>query len=372
MMNKKIKIMPILGTRPEGIKMAPLVKLLKNDPEIDCVFVNTAQHREMLDQVLGLFEINPDYDLNIMKSKQTPEGITAEIITSLSDIFSKERPDIVLVHGDTTTTFAGAYAAFLKKIPVAHVEAGLRTNDIYSPFPEEMNRSLVGRIATYHFAATEKNRENLIKENVDADHIAVVGNTVIDALLETVDKPYTYNEELNNVLTNGKRTILMTTHRRENLDQLHGIYESINRILAKHDDVQVVFPVHKNPAVREQVKNYLKDDSRVHLVEPLDYESFAHLMKDCHFIITDSGGIQEEAPALGKPVLVARNNTERPEGVSAGTLKLVGTNPDVIFLEADRLLSSQDAYNKMSGAKNPYGDGTTSRKIVEFLKSQKS
>jgi len=365
-----MKIMPIFGTRPEGIKMAPLVKLLKEDPSFSCVFVNTAQHREMLDQVLDLFDLTPDYDLNIMKEKQTPEGVTAQIITELSSILDQEKPDLVLVHGDTTTTFAGAYAAFLKKIPVGHVEAGLRTGDISSPFPEEANRQLVGRIASYHFSATEKNKENLLKEGVDPSSIAVVGNTVIDALLSTVNKPFTYSSELQPIIDRGHKIILMTTHRRENLEQLTGIYTAINDLMEKHDDIELVFPVHKNPAVRAQVEKGLKNNPRVHLVEPLDYETFAHLMKDSYFIISDSGGIQEEAPALGKPVLVARTNTERPEGVTAGTLKLVGTEASVIFTEADALLSNPATYQQMSEAKNPYGDGTSSQQIISFIKQQ--
>jgi UDP-N-acetylglucosamine 2-epimerase (non-hydrolysing) len=303
-----------------------------------------------------------------MKEKQTPEGVTAQIITGLSEILDKEKPDLVLVHGDTTTTFAGAYAAFLKKIPVGHVEAGLRTGDITSPFPEEANRQLVGRIASYHFSATEKNKENLLNEGVNPSSIAVVGNTVIDALLATVNKPFSYPEELKPIIERKKKIILMTTHRRENLEQLTGIYTAINSLMAKHEDIELVFPVHKNPAVRAQVEKGLKSDPRIHLVEPLDYETFAHLMKDSYFIISDSGGIQEEAPALGKPVLVARTNTERPEGVLAGTLKLVGTDADTIFKEANALLSDDSVYQKMSEAKNPYGDGTYSKQIISFIK----
>lgn len=362
------KIMTIFGTRPEGIKMAPLVNALKHDSDLECVVVNTAQHREMLDQVLELFEIIPDYDLDCMKSGQTPQSLTAEMTTRLSDIIDKEKPDLILVHGDTTTTFVGAYSAFLKQIPVGHVEAGLRTNNIYSPFPEEMNRQLVGRLSTIHFAATEKNKENLLKENVQSDHISVVGNTVIDALLDITKRPFSFDEELCSFLHNGNKTILMTTHRRENMEQMKGIYDAVNTILENNTDVQVLFPIHKNPAIREKVNAFLSKSHRVRLIEPLDYETFAHTMKKVDLIITDSGGIQEEAPALGKPVLVVRHDTERQEGVDAGTLKLVGTSADKIFMEAHELLNNPSLYSKTSAIKNPYGDGTTSKKIVRIIK----
>lgn len=363
-----MKVMPIFGTRPEGIKMAPLVKLLKQDKDIECVFVNTAQHREMLDQVLDLFDIKPDYDLNIMKPGQTPLQVTSRILTELETILDKEKPDLVLVHGDTATTFAGAFAAFQKQIPVGHVEAGLRTGNIYSPFPEEANRKLTGAIATFNFSATEKNRENLLKENVKSESIVVVGNTVIDALLDVTSRNYEFEGELKDIVSNDKKTILLTTHRRENLTQLKEVYLAINQLLEENEDIQFVFPVHKNPVVRNEVKRWLNDSDRVHLVEPMDYEVFANLMKHAYLIITDSGGIQEEAPALGIPVLVARDTTERPEGVEAGTLKLVGLSKERIFEEANLLLNDKEAYNKMSGAKNPYGDGTSSQQIVQFIK----
>lgn len=365
-----MKVATIFGTRPEGIKMAPLVKEINNREELECVFINTAQHREMLDQVLDMFDITPDYDLDLMKKKQTPAEITSKILERTTKILEDEKPDLVLVHGDTATTFAGALAAFLLKIPVGHVEAGLRTGDITSPFPEEANRQLVGRIATYHFAATEKNKDALENERISNPNIYVVGNTVIDALLDVANRDFSFQEPLKSALTNGKRTILMTTHRRENMDQLSDVYKAINRIISEHDDVQIVFPVHKNPAIREVLKEHMITNDRVHIIEPQDYETFSHLMKSSHFILTDSGGIQEEAPALGKPVLVARNNTERPEGVEAGTLKLCGTNEEQVYTHMKNLLTDQNAYNRMSGAKNPYGIGNSAKQIVDIIASE--
>ena len=368
--NVQMKVATIFGTRPEGIKMAPLVKEINNREELECVFINTAQHREMLDQVLDMFDITPDYDLDLMKKKQTPAEITSKILERTTKILEDEKPDLVLVHGDTATTFAGALAAFLLKIPVGHVEAGLRTGDITSPFPEEANRQLVGRIATYHFAATEKNKDALENERISNPNIYVVGNTVIDALLDVANRDFSFQEPLKSALTNGKRTILMTTHRRENMDQLSDVYKAINRIISEHDDVQIVFPVHKNPAIREVLKEHMITNDRVHIIEPQDYETFSHLMKSSHFILTDSGGIQEEAPALGKPVLVARNNTERPEGVEAGTLKLCGTNEEQVYTHMKNLLTDQNAYNRMSGAKNPYGIGNSAKQIVDIIASE--
>lgn len=369
-MKKRIKVMPIIGTRPEGIKMAPLIKRLREDEDIECVFVNTAQHREQLDQVLSLFQMRADYDLDIMKQQQTPEQIIATIITKMSDILENEKPDLVLVHGDTSTTFVGGMAAFLKQIPVGHVEAGLRTYNIYSPFPEEINRQLVGRLATYHFAATETNRENLMKERVSDEYISVVGNSVIDALLDVTNRPFEFSGELKSITENGLRTILMTTHRRENLEQLKGIYDAVNQLLQDFEDIQIVFPMHKNPKVREKVHASLNNHPRVHLVEPLDYELFANMMKHSYMIITDSGGIQEEAPALGKPVLVARNTTERQEGVEAGTLKLVGTDRETIYKEAKELLTNESLYTQMSQAVNPYGTGNTCEQIIKIIKER--
>lgn len=364
-----MKVAVIFGTRPEGIKMVSLVKELRNNKDIECVFINTAQHREMLDQVLNLFEVKPDYDLNIMQPGQTLEELTSRMIPKISEILELEKPDLILVQGDTTSTFVGAYCGFLKKIPVGHIEAGLRTYDIYSPFPEEGNRQMVSRISSYHFAATNKNKRNLLNEKIDESNIFVVGNTVIDALLDVVSKDFKFNDELESLLNNGKKTILLTTHRRENLNQLKNVYEAINKLLKLHDDIQIVFPVHKNPIVREQVNQYLNVSERVHLIEPADYSIFANLLKKSYLIITDSGGVQEEAPSLGIPVLVIRDTTERPEGVEAGTLKLVGTNIDTIFNEANLLLINEKEYNKMSGAKNPYGDGTSSKQIVSIIKN---
>lgn len=365
-----MKVLTVLGTRPEGIKMAPLIKALQADNDIESVFVNTAQHREMLDQVLDLFDISSDYDLNLMRPEQTPESITAEVVTALANILAKELPDVVLVHGDTTTTFAGAYASFLQQIPVGHVEAGLRTNNKYSPFPEEMNRQLVGRLSTFHFAPTERNKANLLNENIHKDQIAVVGNTVIDALLNVTSRPYQFEGHLEAIVNSGHRILLLTTHRRENLEQLKEVYTAVNHLLNENEDICVIFPVHKNPIVRKQVGRYLLQNDRVHLIEPLDYEAFVQLMKKTDLIITDSGGIQEEAPALGIPVLVARDNTERPEGVESGTLQLVGTSASIIFEAAHKLLNDAEAYKRMARAKNPYGDGTTSQQIIQFLKNQ--
>lgn len=364
-----MKVMTIFGTRPEGIKMAPLVKALKNEKDIECVFVNTAQHREMLDQVLELFELKADYDLNLMTQNQELEELMAKMLIGISKILKKEKPDLVLVHGDTLTTLVGAQAAFFQQIPVGHVEAGLRTYDLASPFPEEANRQVVGRYAKYHFSATTKNKEALLKENIRDENIFVVGNTVIDALLEVADKPFSFSEPLQGIVNNDNKTILITTHRRENLSQLQEVYRAINRILIEHEDVQIVFPVHKNPAVRQQLAEHLLDSERVHIVEPQDYETFIHLMKNSHFIVTDSGGIQEEAPALGKPVLVARNNTERPEGVEAGTLRLCGTEEDKVYQHIKQLLTDEHVYKKMSGAKNPYGTGDSSKQIVDIIKN---
>lgn len=367
-----MKVMTIFGTRPEGIKMAPLVKGLKKEEGIQCVSVNTAQHREMLDQVLALFEITPDYDLDLMKTGRSVEELTGEMLSKLSKIIDKEQPDLVLVHGDTTTTLIGAYSAFLRQIPIGHVEAGLRTNNRYSPFPEEMNRQVVSRMANYHFAPTQRNKEHLLKENIGEDTIHVVGNTVIDALLEASSKPFRFEGELSRIFSNDLRTILLTTHRRENLKELHNIYEAVNRLVNEHNNIQVVFPIHKNPEVRKKVNEAFKNSPRVHLIEPLDYESFVHVMKHSYLVITDSGGIQEEAPSLGKPVLVARNTTERPEGVEAGTLKLVGTTAQDIYEECSRLLNVPAEYKKMQEINNPFGQGDTSVQIIKIIKSFKT
>ena len=362
-----MKVMPIFGTRPEGIKMAPLVKELQKHPEINCVFVNSGQHKEMLDQVLDLFDLSADYDLEMMKEKLSLSKMFSKMVEKLTDILEKEKPDLILVHGDTLTTSAGALAAFYNQIPVGHVEAGLRTYDISSPFPEEANRQMTGVVTKYHFAATETNRTSLIREGKRPEDIFVVGNSVIDALIDVANRPFEFNEPLNTIVNSGLKTILMTTHRRENLSQLRNVYKAINRVLDEHDDVQIIFPVHKNPAVRKELAEHLQEGNRVHIIEPQDYTVFAQLMKNAHFILTDSGGIQEEAPALGKPVLVARNNTERPEGVEAGTLRLCGTEEDSVYASLKQLLTDEKMYQSMSGAKNPYGIGDTSKQIVSII-----
>lgn len=367
-----MKVMTIFGTRPEGIKMAPVIKGLLNDSDFECVVVNTAQHREQLDQVLDSFEIKADYDLNIMKLKQNPLGLTSTILTKLDPIIKQEKPDLVLVHGDTTTTFSGAYAAFLNKIPVGHVEAGLRTNTMYDPFPEEKNRELVSHISTFHFAVTERNIDNLLRENIQKESICLAGNTVLDSLSEVVDEEFDFPDDIKSILNSNFKTVLLTSHRRETVEQLDGlkgIFDSINRLVQTHDDIQILFPVHKNPEIRSQVRKYLNENPRIHLIEPLSYEIFANVMNKCHLIITDSGGIQEEAPMLNVPVLVARNTTERQEGIEAGTLELVGTDGENIYNAADLLLSNKDKYQKMKNAVNPYGDGKATEKIISFIKS---
>lgn len=365
-----LKVMTVFGTRPEAIKMAPVVKALEAAPDMEPIVTVTAQHREMLDQVLHLFHIKPDYDLDIMSQGQTLYDVTTRALMGLKDVLEKAKPDVVLVHGDTTTTFAGALASYYQEIPVGHVEAGLRTGNIYSPFPEEMNRKLTGSIATYHFAPTDSSEANLLKENVNPKAVYVTGNTVIDALQKVVRPDYVFEEDLLNQLDyDNRRIILMTTHRRENLGEpLRHVYRAIRQLVEEFDDVEIVFPVHKNPKVRQIVKEELGHVDRIHLIEPLEYEPFTNLMARSYLLLTDSGGVQEEAPALGKPVLVLRNTTERPEAVTAGTVVLVGTDQDKVYEEARLLLADQTAYHKMSNAVNPYGDGQASRRIIEALR----
>ncbi|WP_298704837.1 non-hydrolyzing UDP-N-acetylglucosamine 2-epimerase [uncultured Veillonella sp.] len=365
-----LKVMTIFGTRPEAIKMAPVVKALEAAPDMEAIVTVTAQHREMLDQVLNLFGITPQYDLNIMCQGQTLYDVTSKSLLGLRDVLADAKPDVVLVHGDTTTTFAGALAAFYQEIPVGHVEAGLRTGNIYSPFPEEMNRKLTGSLASYHFAPTSSAEKNLMKENVGSAHLYVTGNTVIDALQTTVKKEYHFDEELlNNLDYEGRRIILVTTHRRENLGEpMRHVYRAIRRLVEDFDDIEVVFPVHRNPKVRQIVDEELGAVERVHLIDPLEYEPFANLMARAYLLLTDSGGIQEEAPALGKPVLVLRNTTERPEAVTAGTVKLVGTDEETVYSTAHRLLTHKEAYEAMANSVNPYGDGIASQRIVEALR----
>lgn len=363
-----IKTMTIFGTRPEGIKMVPVVQALDNEEGITNIVINTAQHREMLDQVLELFEIVPDYDLDIMQANQTLEELTGKLIHKISSIIKQEQPDLVLVHGDTTTTFVGAYSAYLNQIPVAHVEAGLRTHNILSPFPEEMNRQMVGRIATYHYAPTDTNKENLLKENIDEEAIETVGNTVIDVLLQISQRESFLPPNLEALFNNGKKTILLTSHRRENMDTMKSVFRAMNRLTTENDDVQVIFPIHKNPKVREIAMKEIVDNQDIYLIEPLEYAQFIQAMNKSYLVITDSGGIQEEAPGLGKPVLVTRDTTERPEGIAAGTLKLVGNSEELIFKEAQYLLTNQAAYDQMAAIKNPFGQGDTAEQIVNHIK----
>lgn len=361
-----IKVMSIFGTRPEAIKMAPLIKELESRKGIESIVCVTAQHREMLDQVLARFEIKPDYDLNIMKSGQKLSEITSRVILGLEEIINECKPDIVLVHGDTTTTFAGALAAFYNHVSIGHIEAGLRTNDKYSPFPEEMNRQMVDRMSDMFFAPTNLSKTNLLKENVDEKKIYVTGNTAIDAMKTTVLENYS-NPELDWIKDN-ERLILLTTHRRENLGEpMKNIFRAIKRIVNEFDNVKVIYPIHLNPLIRNIAHEIFDGSDRVKLIEPLDVFDFHNFQNKSYFIMTDSGGIQEEAPSLGKPVLVLRNTTERPEGVDANTLKLVGTDEEKIYLEAKRLLTDNEAYEKMSKASNPYGDGHSSEKIVDAI-----
>ncbi|TWT27650.1 non-hydrolyzing UDP-N-acetylglucosamine 2-epimerase [Planomicrobium sp. CPCC 101110] len=365
-MTKKWKVMTIFGTRPEAVKMAPLVLELQKHPEaIEPIITVTAQHRQMLDQVLNAFQIQPDYDLNIMKDRQTLSDVTVRGLHGLDEIMKQAQPDIVLVHGDTTTTFVASLAAFYNQIAVGHVEAGLRTHNKYSPYPEEMNRQLTGTIADIHFAPTEKSAQNLLAENKREETIYITGNTAIDALKTTIRQSYSHPvlEKIGS-----DRMILLTAHRRENWGQpMRNMFRAIKRLTEEHEDVQVVYPVHMNPVVREIAEEVLGRDPRIHLIEPLEVMDFHNFAARSFIILTDSGGVQEEAPSLGKPVLVLRDTTERPEGIDAGTLKLAGTSEAVIYRLAKELLTDQEVYEKMAHASNPYGDGEASRRIVEAL-----
>lgn len=361
-----IKVLSIFGTRPEAIKMAPLVKELEKREETESIVCVTAQHRQMLDQVLDTFDIKPDYDLNIMKSGQTLSQITARVLQGLEEIIQEVEPAIILVHGDTSTTFAGALAAFYNQVAIGHVEAGLRTNNKYSPFPEEMNRQMVDRLTDMFFAPTALSKANLIAENIPEEKIFVTGNTAIDAMRTTVEKTYTHKalEWINQ----GERLILLTAHRRENLgDPMRNIFRAVKRIIDEFEDVKVVYPIHLNPIVRNVANEVLEDSKRVKLIGPLEVFDFHNFQNKAYLILTDSGGIQEEAPSLGKPVLVLRDTTERPEGIEAGTLKLVGTDEDMIYKETRTLLTNKDEYEKMSKASNPYGDGHASERIAEAI-----
>ncbi|NTV90295.1 MAG: UDP-N-acetylglucosamine 2-epimerase (non-hydrolyzing) [Clostridiales bacterium] len=366
---KALKVMTVFGTRPDAVKMAPLVKELEKYPQIDSKVCVTAQHRQMLDQVLNIFGIAPDHDLNIMQDRQTLEQITTRALLGLGEVFEKEQPQIVLVHGDTTTCFVAALAAFYKKIAVGHVEAGLRTYDKYSPFPEEMNRKLTGSIAELHFAPTLANRQNLLNENVSSEKIYVTGNTVIDALKTTVSDKYIFQDkDLQKLDTTGKRIITVTAHRRENLGEpLENICRALKTISINHPEVDIIYAVHLNPAVRETAFGILGDTSNIHLIDPLDVQDMHNLQARSYMVMTDSGGLQEEAPSLGKPVLVLRNETERPEAVAAGTVRLAGTDYENILSQAEMLLNDPDEYASMAKAVNPYGDGFASKRIAEAL-----
>jgi len=359
------QIMIIFGTRPEAIKMCPLVNELKARKEIRTVLCVTGQHRQMLDQVLAAFQVVPDYDLSIMKDKQTLFDVTVAILEKIKAVLVQERPDVVLVHGDTTTTFAAALAAFYLQIPIGHVEAGLRTYNIYAPYPEEFNRQATGILASFNFAPTEMSRENLLREGKAKDTIYVTGNTAIDALKTTVKEDYTH-PQLD--WAKGSRLIMLTAHRRENLGEpLRHMFRAIKRIVNEFEDIKVIYPIHMNPAVRQAAHEVLGGDERVRIIEPLEVLDFHNFLSRSYLILTDSGGIQEEAPSMGKPVLVMRDTTERPEGIAAGTLKLVGTSEETIYQEFKRLLTDTAAYKAMSQASNPYGDGFAARRIADIL-----
>mgnify|MGYP001218417506 CR=1 FL=1 len=368
-MNKKLKVMTVFGTRPEAIKMAPLAKELEGCKGIESLVCVTAQHRQMLDQVLEIFDIIPDYDLDIMKDRQTLIDITTKVLTGMDEVIKKAKPDVVLVHGDTSTTFAGALAAFYNQVKVGHVEAGLRTYDKYSPFPEEMNRSLTGSLADFHFCPTVANRQNLIKENIDTLKIYITGNTVIDALKKTVVPDYKFTDPtLASLDFTNKKVILVTAHRRENLGQpLINICNALRFIIDKYPDTQVVYPMHLNPAVREVASSILGGHERISLIEPVNVDELHNVMARCYMVMTDSGGLQEEAPSLGKPVIVLRNETERPEAVAAGTVKVAGViEADIVSMACD-LIENPSSYDKMAKATNPYGDGNASLRIVDAI-----
>ena len=367
---KKLKVMTVFGTRPEAIKMCPVVLEMHKYPDyIQPIVAVTAQHREMLDQVLGLFSIVPDYDLNIMTTGQTLYDVTGRALEGLHHVLEEAKPDIILVHGDTTTTFVGALASFYMQIPVGHVEAGLRTGNKYSPFPEEMNRKLTGAIADFHFSPTQISKNNLLRENISPEKIFITGNTVIDALNTTVKDNFTFPYgQIQKAIDSGNKLILMTTHRRENLGEpMRHVYMALKEVLETHPMVEAIFPMHKNPQVRKVAEEILGHLDRVHLIEPMDYEPFTNLMAKVDIVLTDSGGIQEEAPALGKPVLVLRDTTERPEAVTAGTVRLVGTNKDLVQQETIKLLEDEKYYRSMSDACNPYGDGRAAERIIKII-----
>lgn len=359
------KVMLVFGTRPEAIKMCPLVNVLKKRKKIETIVCVTGQHRQLLDQVLETFDVKPDYDLKIMKERQTLEDVTCNILSKIGAVLEREKPDVVLVHGDTSTAFVSALACFYRQIPVGHVEAGLRTYNLYSPFPEEFNRQAISIISKYNFAPTEKAKNNLLREGKNPDSIYVTGNTAIDALKTTVKDEY-FHKELE--WAKGSRMILITAHRRENLGEpMKNMFKAIKRVLDEHDNVKAIYPIHMNPLVRETAQAVFGQDDRIHIIEPLDVLDFHNFQKRSYLILTDSGGVQEEAPSLGKPVLVMRDTTERPEGIEAGTLKLVGTEVETIYKTFTGLLDNQEEYEKMSQASNPYGDGFASERIADIL-----
>ncbi len=359
------KVMLVFGTRPEAIKMCPLVNELKSRKELETIVCVTGQHRQMLDQVLEAFSVKPDYDLSIMKERQTLFDVTTNILNSIKEVLEKEQPNVVLVHGDTSTTFVTALACFYLQIPVGHVEAGLRTYNIYSPYPEEFNRQAVGIVSQFNFAPTELSRENLVREGKDESKIYITGNTAIDALKTTVKEDYTHPEL---EWAEGSRLIMITAHRRENLGEpMKNMFRAIRRVMDENPDVKAIYPIHMNPVVRETANSILGDDERIHIIEPLEVLDFHNFLNKSYLILTDSGGIQEEAPSLGKPVLVMRDTTERPEGIKAGTLKLVGTEEETIYSEFTKLLTDSEEYNKMSKASNPYGDGFACKRIADIL-----
>ncbi len=359
------KVMLVFGTRPEAIKMCPLVNVLKKRKKIETIVCVTGQHRQLLDQVLEAFDVKPDYDLKIMKERQTLEDVTCNILSKIGAVLEREKPDVVLVHGDTSTAFVSALACFYRQIPVGHVEAGLRTYNLYSPFPEEFNRQAISIISKYNFAPTEKAKNNLLREGKNPDSIYVTGNTAIDALKTTVKDEY-FHKELE--WAKGSRMILITAHRRENLGEpMKNMFKAIKRVLDEHDNVKAIYPIHMNPLVRETAQAVFGQDDRIHIIEPLDVLDFHNFQKRSYLILTDSGGVQEEAPSLGKPVLVMRDTTERPEGIEAGTLKLVGTEVETIYKTFTGLLDNQEEYEKMSQASNPYGDGFASERIADIL-----
>lgn len=362
----KVKVMTVFGTRPEAIKMAPLVLKLKKDDRFEEITVVSAQHREMLDQVLDIFKIKPDYDFNIMHKNQTLEDITSKVMLDMAKVIKKEQPNIVLVHGDTTTSFAAALATFYEQTKLGHVEAGLRTWNKYSPFPEEMNRQMTDDLTDLYFAPTKLSKQNLIKENHPADNIYVTGNTAIDALEQTVKEDY-HHDVLDEINPDSK-IILVTMHRRENQGEpMRRVFKVMKQVVDSHKDVEIIYPVHLSPRVQKVAKEVLSDDPRIHLIKPLDVVDFHNLAKKSYFIMTDSGGVQEEAPSLGKPVLVLRDTTERPEGVAAGTLKLVGTEVEKVRAEMIRLLEDEKVYTEMANAKNPYGDGKAADRIMDAI-----